>query len=182
MGTKAIQWPQFVSEKGGPDFASLYSQHVGVVRRILARMVSADDLDDLVQEVFIRVFRFKDEFREDSDWKTWIYRISVNTVQDHYRKEKWKRWLSFGDEGEADAPDPADMADVMQNRQIIERALRKLTLKERTVVVLFYLEDATIEEISTALDLPEGTIKSRLHAARTKLQGFLEKEKFRYER
>ncbi|RYZ89444.1 MAG: RNA polymerase sigma factor, partial [Proteobacteria bacterium] len=151
-------------------------QHAGTVRRILARMVHANDLDDLVQDVFLRIYRFSDSFREESDIKTWVHRICVNTVQDHYRKRKWTNILSFSSES---TPEPAakdDQGADTENQNFVEKALHKLSVKERIVVVLFYLEDVPVEEIAKTLNLPEGTIKSRLHTARTKLQNFMKKE------
>jgi len=176
MGTKVAEWPQIVNERTSHDFSVLYNQHVGTVRRVLARMVNSNDLDDLVQDVFIRIYRFQDDFREESELKTWVHRICVNTVQDHYRKKRWTGLLSFGSDS---APEPVareNFAEDLQNQNFVEKALHKLSVKERVVVVLFYLEDCTIEDISATLDLPEGTIKSRLHSARTKLQSFLKKE------
>lgn len=84
--------------------------------------------------------------------------------------------LSFGTETESEPVARENHAEDLQNQNLVEKALHKLSVKERVVVVLFYLEDSTIEEISEALKLPEGTIKSRLHSARTKLQSFMKKE------
>ncbi len=176
MGTKVAEWPQILNDRSNQDFSALYNQHVGTVRRVLSRMVNANDLDDLVQDVFVRIYRFQDSFREEADMKTWIHRICVNSVQDHYRKRRWASFLSFGTENEPEPVAKGDIAEDYQNQNFVEKALHKLSVKERVVVVLFYLEDSTIEEISAALKLPEGTIKSRLHSARTKLQTFLKKE------
>lgn len=178
MGTKVADWPRIVndSNNASPDFSILYHQHAATVRRILARMVSANDLDDLVQDVFLRIYRFQDSFREEADIKTWVHRICVNTVQDHYRKKKWSNLLSFSSES---VPEPAardNQAEDAENSNFVEKALHKLSVKERVVVVLFYLEDVSVEEIALTLKLPEGTIKSRLHSAREKLQSFMKKE------
>ena len=176
MGTKVADWPHIITERSTQDFSVLYNQHVATVRRILARMVNQNDLDDLVQDVFVRIYRFQDSFREESDLKTWIHRICVNSVQDHYRKKRWTGLLSFGTENEDEPVAKGNFAEDYQNQNFVEKALHKLSVKERVVVVLFYLEDSTIEEIGAALKLPEGTIKSRLHSARTKLQNFMKKE------
>ncbi len=176
MGTKVADWPQVINDRSSHDFSVLYNQHVGTVRRILSRMVSSNDLDDLVQDVFVRIYRFQDKFREESDLKTWVHRICVNTVQDHYRKRRWTGLLSFGTDSIPEPVARENFAEDLQNQNFVEQALHKLSVKERVVVVLFYLEDSTIEEISATLNLPEGTIKSRLHSARGKLQSFLKKE------
>ncbi len=176
MGTKVAEWPHIISDRSNQDFSALYNQHAATVRRILARMVGSNDLDDLVQDVFIRIYRFQDSFRDQADIKTWIHRICVNTVQDHYRKKRWTGLLSFGNESEAEPVARENHAEDFANQNLVEKALHKLSVKERVVVVLFYLEESTIEEISEALKLPEGTIKSQLHSARTKLQNFMKKE------
>jgi RNA polymerase sigma-70 factor (ECF subfamily) len=176
MGTKVADWPHVINDRSSHDFSVLYNQHVATVRRILSRMVSANDLDDLVQDVFVRIYRFQESFREEADLKTWIHRICVNSVQDHYRKKRWTGILSFGSAGEDEPVASENFAEDLSNQNFVEKALHKLSVKERVVVVLFYLEDSTIEEISASLELPEGTIKSRLHSARSKLQNFMKKE------
>jgi RNA polymerase sigma-70 factor (ECF subfamily) len=178
MRTKVVDWPRIINDKknASPDFSVLYHQHAGTVRRVLARMVNANDLDDLVQDVFLRVYRFSDSFREDSDIKTWVHRICINTVQDHYRKKRWKNLLSFSSESTPEPMSRDDHETITENQNLVEKALHRLSLKERVVVVLYYLEDVTIEEIASTLNLPEGTVKSRLHTARTKLQDFMRKE------
>lgn len=176
--TKTANWPQITNEsdKAGSDFSFVYQEHAPTVRRILARMVNNNDLDDLVQEVFLRIYRFRDKFRNEADIKTWVHRICVNTVQDHYRKRKWSSWLSFSNESVQEPAAEDDQANDAENSNLVEKALHKLSVKERVVVVLFYLEDVPVEEIALTLKLPEGTVKSRLHSARNKLQNFLEKE------
>ncbi|RYZ81614.1 MAG: RNA polymerase sigma factor, partial [Proteobacteria bacterium] len=163
MGTKVADWPQIVNKNASPDFSALYNEHAPTVRRVLARMVNANDLDDLVQDVFLRIYRFQDSFREESDIRTWVHRICVNTVQDHYRKKRWTNLLSFSSEGVDEPQAKEDQGRDTENQNFVEKALHKLSVKERVVVVLFYLEDVSVEEIAVTLKLPEGTIKSRLH-------------------
>ncbi len=183
MGTKVAEWPPIVNDmkRANTDFAMLYEEHAATVRRVVARMVSPNDLDDLVQEVFLRIYRFQDNFRDDADIKTWIHRICVNAVQDHHRKKRWTSLISFSSESVPEPIAKDNQGADTENKNFVEMALHQLSLKERVVVVLFYLEDVSVEEIAHTLKLPEGTIKSRLHSARAKLQSFLKKEGVGYE-
>jgi RNA polymerase sigma-70 factor (ECF subfamily) len=158
------------------DFASVYTNYAGLVRRVLSGLLPASDVDDGVQEVFLKIHRHLDSFRGESSLKSWIYRISFNTAQDIHRSQSWQRLLKPG----ATVHDRSDFrpnAEVqLGDHEVLERGLQKLSFKERSVVVLFYWEEQNLEDIAKHLQIPEGTVKSRLSNARKKLQSWLEKE------
>jgi RNA polymerase sigma-70 factor (ECF subfamily) len=158
------------------DFAAVYRDYSGLVRRVLSGLLPAGDVDDGVQEVFLKIHRHLDGFRGDSSLKSWVYRISLNTAQDMQRAQSWRRLFKPG----ATVHDSGDARPNAERRlgdhQMLQQSLQTLTFKERSAVVLFYWEDESLEDIARHLQIPEGTVKSRLSTARKKLQTWLERE------
>ena len=162
------------------------------VYNLVCRLMNdPSDAADIVQEVFLKVFRNIRSFRQGSSLKTWIYRIAVNEAYNH------RRWFSRHQRQEvALAPDdgaqayadsladpgrtPFDQAADHETRALVERALENLNPKFRAAVVLRDIEDLSYEEIAAVLDVSLGTVKSRIlrgrEALRKVLEGRLETE------
>ena len=125
------------------------------------------DALDIVQESACRVIKDLDKLKERDYLSTWIYRIVINTAIDTLRKRK-RETVSFEDieivhEDQYKEEDPLEILDVLED-------------KDRALVILKYLEDWKLEEISEALDMNISTVKSRLYRALKKLKGILEPE------
>ena len=125
------------------------------------------DALDIVQESAYRVIKDLDTLKERDYLSTWIYRIVINTAIDTLRKRKWET-VSFEDieivhEDQYKEEDPLEILNVLED-------------KDRALVILKYLEDWKLEEISEALDMNISTVKSRLYRALKKLKGILEPE------
>ncbi len=135
-------------------------------------------VDDLVQEIFIKVYEALPRFRFESSFYTWLYRIAVNRSRDEIRRRKVRRFLSFqslddGTEHEIDAR----LATPPENRddqEIIHLGLHLLPEKFRTAVVLKDLEGMSYEEIAEIMQCEIGTVKSRLSRGRTMLRKALQ--------
>lgn len=163
-------------------FRFLYRRYRKRVRSTLYQLCGISLLDDLEQEVFYRAWKGLPKLRKVSTFSTWIYRISWNVASDQRRR--FAQWR----ERETDLPDErnlpslksdrASTTDLMQlhYQQAIERGLQALSLDQRAVVVLHDLEDLPQKEIAQVLDIPVGTVKSRLFHARKALRRFLETE------
>ncbi len=141
---------------------------------------------DVVQEVFLKVFRKIDSFRGDSSLKTWIYRIAVNEAHNHGRWNGRHRRQEVGLEGEEDSrgycdtlpasgDSPFDYVLDRERHRLIEAALAELRPSFRSVVVLRDVEDLSYEEIAQIIDVPLGTVKSRILRGREALRRELEK-------
>lgn len=125
------------------------------------------DALDIVQESAYRVIRDLDKLKERKYLSTWIYRIVINTAIDTLRKKK-RETVSYEDieivhEDQYKEEDPLEILNVLED-------------KDRALVILKYLEDWKLEEISEALDMNISTVKSRLYRALKKLKGILERE------
>ncbi len=153
-------------------FRALYDAYSPRVRAILYRYVGPSDLSDLVQEAFIKIWTALPTFRRDATLRTWVYRVAVNVAKDHLRARRRKWWLLFApDRAEAQAErDPVDHAARWQDRQELTRAMAQLSPALREVLALYSLQELEMTEIARILDIPEGTVKSRLHKARQALR------------
>lgn len=145
---------------------------------------SAEDAQDVVQEAFLHAYQSLDRFKRDSQFFTWLYRIAVNLAISLKRKQRTAvRW--HGDrEGQRSVPEPFDASELSQPDQALERAdeerriqaaLNRLSPEHRAVLILKDLEDQKYETMAEILQLPIGTIRSRLHRARLELREVLEK-------
>lgn len=134
------------------------------------------DAEDLYQEVFMKVFMNIRNFRFESDFFTWLYRITVNTAFNFKKRMRKHYRLESGldqDEDELNwIPDP-DTSSVENSREVqsaVMKAVDKLPQKQRTVFILKHLENLKIKDIAVLLDCGEGTIKKYLFRAMEKLR------------
>lgn len=122
--------------------------------------------EDLVQEVFLRILRYRHTFRGDSKFSVWMYSIARNTVADHYRKRQREQPLSEKDD-EHEHPDPLASEALAEKHEhaLLHKALARLSPEKREVLVLSRFQELKYEEIAEMLDCPVGTIKARVHWA-----------------
>lgn len=165
MGSRKVMTSQ-------QSFKDIYTEHASGVRRLLYRMGVGSDLDDLVQETFVKVHHHLAEFEERSSLKTWIYSVAMNTARDHHRKSKRRGWLSFFGEDSYELTSPERPDQQISDREQIENSLKALSPKLREAVILHSVQDLELQEIAAILKIPIGTVKSRLHEARSKLKDF----------
>jgi RNA polymerase sigma-70 factor, ECF subfamily len=143
------------------------------------------DGQDLAAETFVRAYKSFASFRGDASFGTWTYRICLNLWKNRVRAEKrrsfWKHFsLSPRDDEDfppLDPPAPDKPLDArltdLERRRTVEEALGRLDPEERAVVWLRETEEKSYDEISDALGIAVGTVKSRLFRARERLRGFL---------
>jgi RNA polymerase sigma-70 factor, ECF subfamily len=143
------------------------------------------DAPDIVQEVFLKIFRNIGAFRGNSSLKTWIYRIAVNEAYNHRRwfcRHQRQEVALGAEEGTANCTvgvadpgrSPFEQAADRETRALVEQALEKLNPKFRAAVVLRDIEDLNYEDIATVLDVSLGTVKSRIMRGREALRRILE--------
>jgi RNA polymerase sigma-70 factor (ECF subfamily) len=147
-------------------------------------MRTEQDAEDMVQETFIRACRAlpRFEIREGISFEAWLYRIAVNCCRSRMRR-RWYQVLPWPDPAprliaELEAQ-PDRMLEQGEWRNEILEAVHSLGEKHRLVVILRYYGGLSNEEIARALDIPSGTVRSRLHTARQQLKVVLEQEEDR---
>lgn len=147
-----------------------YQQRIyWLIRRMVIRH---EDADDLVQEVFIRIFKNLPKFRQESELFTWIYRITVNEVISFLNRQKRKKLLSLESydhvlEG-AFQNDPYFTGDEIQKK--LQQALLKLPAKQRLVFQMKYYDAITYEKMSDILGTSVGALKASYHHAVRKIE------------
>jgi RNA polymerase sigma-70 factor (ECF subfamily) len=149
------------------------------------RMVgNADDAQDVVQEAFLSAFQSLDGFKGDSLFFTWLYRIAVNTAISHKRKHRVAVSLDSGRNGEfpIEPHDPSAMSvpghslEQAEQERRVQLALSRLSVEHRAVLIMKDMEGQKYETMAEILQVPIGTIRSRLHRARLELRDLLEQE------
>ncbi|MEW6130838.1 MAG: RNA polymerase sigma factor [Acidobacteriota bacterium] len=158
-------------------FEQLYHLHNRRVFSLCMRMLgSTTQAEDLTQEVFLQVFRKLSSFRGESQFTTWLHRLTVNQVLMHFRKRGVKLEHTSG-EGDftnvTDTPIQSTRRVSMVDRIALEKAIAELPPGYRTVFVLHDVEGYEHEEISHILKVSIGTSKSQLHKARMRLRELL---------
>ena len=169
-------------QKGDRNAAAwLYNRHIDRVHRICYRIVlDPSQVQDCVQEVWLKVFRKLDRFQCDRSFAAWLNTVTANTAIDYYRK--WVRRRNYINNGEIN-PSTAAMDENPGNRQLdsalfqerIREALEKISVNQRTAFVLRYYEEMSIVEIAQALGCSKGAVRTHIRrsllALRAKLAG-----------
>ena len=170
-----------------PSFEQIVRDHQAMVFGTLVRLTgSREHIDDLAQEVFLRLYRALPAFRGESLLTTYLYRIVANVAQDEWkrRRREERPLVSFSEEEsewEDRLPHPGPDAEQQfaerQFRYSVEQQLQELSPVERTVLVLYHQEERSYEQIAQSLKLPIGTVRTHLHRGRKKLKEAIVKDR-----
>ncbi len=158
------------------SFRDFYRAHHEHIRRVLFRLGvgrELSDLDDVVQDTFVSAWAKAHTFHNRSQPQTWLMRIAINKARDALRKKRRSPLLQELDD-QLPAPLP-QVSEELEKRDLVEKALHALCMDHRVVVVLCLIEEYSLEEVSKILNIPLGTVKSRLSRARQAVVGELRK-------
>jgi RNA polymerase sigma-70 factor, ECF subfamily len=148
-------------------FEVLMARHERRVYNLAFRMLgNPEDARDATQDAFLSCFRHLSAFRGDAAFGTWLHRIAVNACYDALRRRRENVSL---DERPTDPAAHPDHAEQTASALDIQRALVDVPADFRVVVIMHELQDMPLEEIATILEIPVGTVKSRLHRGRVAL-------------
>jgi RNA polymerase sigma factor (sigma-70 family) len=166
------------------SFEELVREHQAMVFRTLLRLTgSREHVDDLAQDVFLRLYRALPSFRGEALVTTYLYRIAVNVAQDEWkrRRREAQSLVSISDEtsGWEDrlqhpGRNAEELLEESEFQELVEGQLQRLSQVERAVLVLYHQEERTYEQIALALGLPIGTVRTHLHRGRKKLREGIE--------
>lgn len=161
--------PESAEAPSVPSFEVLYAESFAFVWRSLRRLgVREADLDDAAQEVFLVVHRRLPEFELRAKVTTWLFKICLRTARSRARRVYLRRevpGLELEELAE-ERDDPAADLSRRQDLRLFERAMSRLDVDQRAVFILFELESLSGQEIADALEIPLGTVYSRLRLAR----------------
>jgi RNA polymerase sigma-70 factor (ECF subfamily) len=164
--------------------------HTRRVYGICYRFTGNDsEAQDLTQDVFLRIFRTVKSFRmEEGSFATWTARVTRNLLIDHYRRTRQDRSTDSLEDQlphiesspspvSRSVPRPDALVDSREKEEILQAALKKLSPELRETVILRDLQELEYREIAIVLNIPEGTVKSRLNRGRAELARLLRKQK-----
>ena len=144
-----------------------------VYRTALAVTGDSDAAADLLQDVFLRLYRFAENIDPGRPIEPWLYRMTTNLAYTYVKRRR--RWLGPVEElvewiTEAGKNSPIEEIEQNEEWQPVQRAISRLPLPQRIVIVLYYLNDLSLQEIAQITEIPVGTVKSRLHYGRQSLK------------
>lgn len=162
-------------------FEVLFKKYREHVARLVYSVVKNDSMvEDIVQEVFLLVYRHLHKFKQQAAFKTWIYRITVNEAMRHLGRSKRWQQLPEGEPENGNLPSslvtyktsssPERVLMTGEQKARVHRALDALKPHHKLILTLYYLEDLAVQEIAQVLEIPEGSVKSRLFYARESLR------------
>lgn len=148
----------------------------GLCLRLLAR--DPHEAEDAAQETFVKVYHALKDFRRESKFSSWLYRIAVNTCKNRlvsrsYQESRRREDPEADPEGAPTSPSPEQVLEAKGKREHIEAAIARLPEEQRTLVVLRDVEGRSYEEIAESTGLNPGTVKSRLNRGRGQLKEWL---------
>lgn len=152
----------------------LYRRHQAKVRAMLHQLCPQDNLDDLTQEVFLRVWKGLPRFRQRAQFSTWLYRIVWNVACDHRQHQAKQRTQLACLQQSVEAAYPPPSLLHLHYQDLVQRGLQALSLEHRAVLVLHDLEQLPQKEVAAILEIPAGTVKSRLFYARAAMRQYFE--------
>jgi RNA polymerase sigma-70 factor (ECF subfamily) len=159
-----------------PAFRTLVERHRNRVYAVALRICGRpEDALDVTQDVFVNVYRKLGDFRHDAQFTTWLHRMTVNAALDLSRRRSRHEHAPLEDAAALSDPaaGPEEHAVAAHRAAVVQRALASLSPEFRAVIVLHDLHDLDYAGVARALDLPLGTVKSRIHRARLELARIL---------
>lgn len=144
--------------------------------RALCATWSADDAEDVLQQSFLLALENFESLKDITKFRSWFFKIITTTFYSSIRKHFWKKFLPIDDNNKfaEDIPDVYDRAEQSESRIILNKALSKLSKKERAAILLFEIGDFSIEEITAIqAEKSRSAVKSRLSRARMKLKKYI---------
>jgi RNA polymerase sigma-70 factor (ECF subfamily) len=151
-------------------FACILDRYSRQVFSLICKVVrNKEDAEELTQDVFIKVFRYLSSFKQESSFSTWLYRIAYNTAISETRKKKYE-YPAIDEMLINTIQDDEFLTDDSSGRiDLLENALRLLPPEERMMILLFYMQDKTIDEVAEITGLSATNVKTKLFRIRKKL-------------
>jgi RNA polymerase sigma-70 factor (ECF subfamily) len=158
-------------------FTAIVSNYGALIRTVVGKIVeNREDAEDITQEVFIKVFKSLEQFRAESEFSTWLYRIAYNTALSELRKKKL-HFIPIDDHlsSDPDVQTPESDDDTEIQLQHLEKALKQLPPDEIFLVTLYYIDNQSVENISKITALSASNVKTKLYRIRKKLAAEIHK-------
>lgn len=174
-----------VASRQRPElFEVIFERHYQAVYRFSAGRRGPDEASDIASDTFIRAFDRRDRFRTDRENALpWLFGIAANVARERNRKQIRRLRMVrrsaalFGGDDSRFEVDATDRIDALSQSDALAKALSKLSEDEYQVLMLLAIADFSYSDIAESLDIPIGTVRSRIHRARNKMRELLEAER-----
>jgi len=145
-------------------------KHRATIRAVIKKLTGSYD-EDLEQEAYLKIWQNREKYHEDGKQKSWVGKVTANFVRDYFKSRFFRdsQNLTTGVEKIGLRPKHEERIDAKKRQKIILKAVDDLPLKLRKVVILYEFEEMSYTEIANKINVPIGTVKSRLSAARKEL-------------
>jgi RNA polymerase sigma factor (sigma-70 family) len=151
-------------------FAQLVNKHKSYAYSLALRIIeNKAEAEEVAQDAFVKAFKYLASFQQESKFSTWLYRIVFNTAISYKRKNK----IRFSSTDSVQAGYWHDALESNDKKKFIAQAISLLPENDQNVIVLFYMQELTLDEVAGIIQLPVNTIKVRVHRARMKLAELL---------
>lgn len=180
---------QLISEYLSGDeesFTKIIDRYIDQINNFSYRLTgNRDEAEDITQDTFLKVWKNLNKYRLEENFKTWIFTIARNTAIDYLRKKKNFVFSDFENESGENSitdnlKDPAPLPDELiqkaTDKKVLEKILKEIPFSQKEVLLLYYNEDLTFDEIGKVLNKSINTVKSQHRRALIKLREMLDKE------
>lgn len=152
-------------------FNTMVDRYKSRLMNVIGRMLSStEEAEDVVQETFVRVYQHRQSFNFQHCFSTWIYTIALNLARNELRKRKKFKFLEISDMQGNEAEIAVDPEIPNNFPKLLERAVKDLPEKYRAAFILRDVQELAYNEVAVVLDVPLGTVKSRVNRARQMLR------------
>lgn len=153
------------------DIDAVVRSNQSEILRVIGRYLSNSYMaEDILQDAYIRAYKYADSFRGEASAKTWITSIAINLAKDYARRESKRQHHSLFNKEVAEMPEKKDVFSEKNDNIIINEAIDSLPTSMQNIIRSVYFECYSLKETANLLNIPYGTAKSRLNRARNKLR------------
>jgi len=155
-------------------FAALVNKHQTMVYNIALRVIrNREEAEEVAQDAFVKLFKSLGDFRGDSKFTTWMYKITMNLALTRIRKKTLFEGSVDDDYFNEPAMEELSLIELKEQKQLIKYAINKLDETDGLLITLFYMDEQSIDDISAITGLSQSNVKVRLFRARKKLGSLL---------
>jgi RNA polymerase sigma factor (sigma-70 family) len=170
---------RLVLEGNVSKFSYFIENYKNMAFSIAFRIVNnREDAEEIVQDAFLKAFKSLDKFRKDSKFSTWFYRIVVNSSLSKVRGKRPESNSIDADELDDVIVEDVESAyhsmDLSEQKKFIGDALEQLSVENRLLLTLYYLNENSIDEVTEITGIPQENVKMKLHRARNKMYAILQ--------
>ncbi|WP_042347320.1 RNA polymerase sigma factor [Bacillus massiliigorillae] len=171
-------WIQSILSGDKQAYSHIINKYKNLLYATILRMTNnQQDAQDLVQEVFIKVYQQLDKYDQKGEFSGWLYRVAINHCMDEFRKKRYKmKRVELDTDAMVNTKHPEVIYLKKERERQLERLIQTLSEDERIIILLRYVNDLSYNEISNLLSVPISMVRNKLHRAKQKMRNTLQGE------